>query len=111
MLYYLTAFINLLSAVLGLHFSIQTVRKETDEEQMNALYWFARSIAFVLLTATPLLKRVDDLLLIITTVMLIIQIIDGLIGIYMKNFMRTVGPFFMAVLHAISIFLCWRVLA
>lgn len=100
MTFYITAFLTLLSAALGLLFSVQTVRKSRDVARENAWYLFARSIAMVLLSICALIACSHLFLLAITGAMLVVQVIDGMIGLHLKNRMRTVGPFAMALLHA-----------
>lgn len=104
MKYYLIASITLLSAVLGLLFSIQAVRASEKINRLNALYMLARSTAIVLMAVIPLCVKTSGFLIVITGAMLIIQIIDGIAGIYIKNRMRTIGPFIMAFLHAVCLF-------
>ena len=107
MAYYLTACITSLSAFLGLAFSIYAIKNSESQEKTNALYMFARSIAIVFLSITPFFRDADVLLFIITSSMFIIQVIDGIVGIYIKNRMRTVGPLIMAVLHGICLLICF----
>lgn len=38
--------------------------------------------------------------MVVTSVMLIIQAIDCAVGFYIKNRMRTIGPFIMTLMHA-----------
>ena len=106
MVYYLTACITSLSAFLGLAFSIYAIKNSEDQERTNALYMFARSMAILFISIIPFFQRSDVLLLIITSSMLIIQVIDCIVGIYIRNRMRAVGPFIMAVLHAICLWIC-----
>ena len=107
MAYYLTACITSLSAFLGLAFSIYAIRNSDNQEKTNALYMFARSVAIVFISIIPFFRGSGVLLFIITSSMLIIQVIDGIVGIYIQARMRTVGPFIMAVLHAICILFCF----
>jgi len=107
MSYYLTACITSLSAFLGLAFSIYAIKNSENKEKTNALYMFARCVAIVFISIIPFFQRSDVLLLIITSLMLIIQVIDCIVGIYIKNRMRTVGPSIMAVLHAVCLWICF----
>ena len=107
MAYYITACITSLSAFLGLVFSLFAINKAENQENANALYMFARCIAIVFISAIPFFWRSDILLRILTSSMLIIQIIDGIIGIYLKDCMKTVGPFIMAILHIICLLICF----
>ncbi len=99
MKYYVVAVITFVSAALGLLFSIGALRNGRGTEKENALYMFARSAALVFIAVIPLCVKESGLLVVITGAMLIVQIIDGLIGIYIKSRMRTIGPFIMAACH------------
>ena len=100
MLFYLVACIDLISAILGLLFSIGAVTIGKNAERENALYMFARSAAVVCAAVLTLLFKSNILLMVVTSVMLIIQAIDCAVGFYIKNRMRTIGPFIMALMHA-----------
>ena len=84
MVYYLTACITSLSAFLGLAFSIYAIKNSDNQEKTNALYMFARSMAILFISVIPFFQRSDVLLRIITSSMLIIQVIDCIVGIYIK---------------------------
>jgi len=96
MKYYVVAVITFVSAALGLLFSIGALRIGQGREKENALYMFARSVALVFIAVIPLCVEASGLLAVITGAMLIVQIIDGIMGIYIKSRMRTMGPFIMA---------------
>lgn len=108
MKYYLCAYITLISSILGIGFSIGAIAKETGKNKENALYMLARSIALMVIAVIPVCMEVKNILILITAAMLIVQIIDGLIGIYIKDKMRTGGPFVMALFHAISLLIYLR---
>lgn len=103
--YYMCAGVTLISAVLGTAFSIGAVVKGKGKNRETALYMFARSLALVGIALIPVFMEVNEILLLITGAMLLIQIIDGCIGIAIKSRMRTIGPFIMAAGHAICLFI------
>lgn len=103
--YYISAGVTLISAVLGTAFSIGAVVKGRGKDRENALYMFARSLALVGIALIPVFMEVNEILILITGAMLLIQVIDGCIGIAIKSRMRTVGPFIMAAGHAICLFI------
>lgn len=103
--YYIIAAITFISAGLGLIFAIAECKKAGEKEKLNAIYNLARSAALVFLTVIPLIERSFEILIAVTAAMLIVQIIDGVAGMYVKRFSRVWGPFFMAFTHAICIFL------
>ena len=103
LLYKINANITLLSALLGLCFSIGAVRSANRDSRTNALYLFARSLALAAVTAAPFCIYAPDILFVVTMAMLIVQITDCMIGVIMKRKMRVIGPFIMAVCHGICL--------
>lgn len=101
--YYVCAGITLISAVFGVGFSIGAVVKGKDIEKENALYMFARSLVLVGIALIPVCTKANQILIIVTAAMLLLQVIDGGIGIRIKSRMRTVGPFIMAICHAVCL--------
>lgn len=104
MLYYVTAYTTLISAVLGLVFSLNTARREKGSRE-NALYLSARSLALLCISLIPIRTNTPGILTAATAAMLIVQTTDAFIGIYLKNKIRTIGPFIMAACHAICLLL------
>ena len=105
MAYYLTVFVTLASTLLGMAFAIHAAVKGRHTERYNALYLLTRSAAFVLLAIVPLFWHSESLLIAVTSAMLLVQLIDGIIGIRLKSRMRTAGPFLLTVLHAACLLL------
>lgn len=68
--YFFTAFITLISAVLGLVFSIGAVKKETTNSRTSAFYMLARSFALVFIAMIPIYCRAEKILVVITITML-----------------------------------------
>lgn len=105
MIYYINAYTTLISAALGVCFSIKAVIAEKENNRTNALYTFARSLALMCASVTPVCINTPDILILLTATMLIVQIVDCIIGIIIKSKMRTIGPFIMAVCHAVCLLL------
>lgn len=103
LIYYINAYTTLISAVLGVCFSIRAVIAERKTSRTNALYMFARSLALACAAAIPVCRNAPAILFVVTGIMLIVQIVDCIIGIVIKNKMRTIGPFIMAVCHAMCL--------
>lgn len=102
--YYLYAGITLLSAFLGTGFSVGLILRSKGKDRENALYLFARSLALTGTAVVPICIRGNQTLMMITAAMLLVQIIDGMIGVMIKSRMRTIGPFMMAFCHLICLF-------
>lgn len=105
LIYNINAYTTLISAALGVFFSIWAVIKEKGNSRTNALYMFARSLALTCASVIPVCRDASTILFIATMAMLIVQIVDCIIGIVIKSKMRTVGPFIMAVCHAVCLLL------
>ena len=101
--YYITAVLTLISAAMGVLFSIAFIRNETGNSRINALYMFARSLALLISAIVPFFINSIQILSIITAAMGIVQIVDGFIGIAIKNHIQTFGPFMLAVCHSICL--------
>lgn len=66
---------------------------------------FARSLALTCAAVIPVCRNAPTILFATTMAVLTVQIVDCIIGIAIKSKMRTVGPFIMAVCHAICLLL------
>lgn len=103
--YYICAGITLVSAGLGVGFSIAAILGEAGKNKQNALYMFARSLALLGIAFVPIFIESEKILIMITGAMLVVQVVDGGIGIIIKSRMRTVGPFIMAAFHLFCLLL------
>ncbi len=105
MIYYINAYTTLISAALGVCFSIGAIIKEKGNNRTNALYMFARSLALTCAAVIPICSNAPTILFVVTAAMLIVQIVECIIGIIIKSKMHTVGPFIMAACHAVCLLL------
>lgn len=105
MIYYINAYTTLISAALGVCFSMGAVITEKGNSRTNALYMLARSLALMCAAVIPISRNAPSILFVVTAAMLIVQIVDCIIGIIIKSKMCTVGPFIMAVCHAVCLLL------
>lgn len=90
MIYYINTYTTLISAVLGVCFSIGAVIAERETSRTNALYMFARSFALACVAIIPVCRNAPAILFVVTGIMLIVQLVDCIIGIIIKSKMRTV---------------------
>lgn len=103
--YYLCAVVTLVSTILGFGFSIGAIVRGKGADRENALYMSVRSLALVGIALIPVCIEARAILVIITAAMLLVQVIDGCIGIIIKSGMRTIGSLIMAASHAICLLL------
>ena len=85
-----TAAITLLSALLGLAYSLWAVAHGPATAKTAALYTFARSLA---------LAASVGFLAAVTGALLLVQAVDGCVGLWGTSRPRAAGPFLMALLH------------
>ena len=83
----------------GRSFSLGAVRREQGPARSSALYMLARSLGLTALAAIPVWRHSVGILAAATGVMLLVQAVDGLVGIYLKKPFRAAGPFLMASIH------------
>lgn len=94
-----TAAITLLSALLGLAYSLWAVARGPATAKTAALYTFARSLALAALAAGAFFAGSVGFLAAVTGAMLLVQAVDGCVGLWGKSLPRAAGPFLMALLH------------
>ena len=108
-MYLFCSIITLVSAGLGLIFSMAYAVRETGAARVNALYWAARSAALLGLAVLPCILISSVLLGAVTGAMLLVQLLDGAVGLWRERVLNAVGPFALAALHALSLLLLFTV--
>lgn len=98
-MYYVCAALTLISASISLFFSVLTVRKSEGERKITALYVTARSFALVCVSIVPFFIISKELVSITAAAMIIVQFLDGFIGIKIRDKFETLGPFITAAVH------------
>ena len=66
LIYYINAYTTLISAVLGVCFSVGAIMAAKDTSRTNALYMFARSLSLACVAAIPVCRNVPDILFVVT---------------------------------------------
>lgn len=95
----LCATLTLISALLGVGFAVKSVRTGERACRINGAYTLARSLALAVLALLPYLIRSRGSLMVATGTMLVVQTADALVGVWIRDRMRTVGPGIMALCH------------
>jgi|HubBroStandDraft_4_1064222.scaffolds.fasta_scaffold717798_1 hypothetical protein len=91
-----------ISAIVSLGFSIAAALNSVNETKTMALYASARSVALVLVSAAPFLTGSTQWLLAVACGMTIVQACDAVIGVTIKNRMKTLGPAGIALLNLLA---------
>lgn len=87
-MYYILSVFTIISAFTSLGFSMQSC---IQTKQVNAFYAFSRSLAIALLAFITILITNNSLLISLSILMIIVQLLDGVVGIISKNRFKTYG--------------------
>lgn len=101
--FWICALITLVNALLSLGFSIDTYRESKSNARTNSMYTIARSSALAVVCFVPLFNHSPSWLIATATTMIIVQFVDTLIGIKLKDQMKILGPFIVAVLNLLAL--------
>lgn len=102
-MFWVCAGVTQISAILGVAFAAEAAFRGERTGRTNGLYTLARSVALLLLAAAALAMGSPELVIVSAAVMLVVQGIDGLIGVSLRSRRRTLGPFFLAVCHSLCL--------
>jgi hypothetical protein len=103
------ASITAVSALISLGFSIAAALNTAGEARTMALYACARSVALAVASAVPFLTGSTPWLLAVACSMTIVQACDAMIGVTIKDRMKTLGPAGTALLNLAA--LLWLLVA
>jgi hypothetical protein len=92
MSFYICAAITTFSALVSLGFSIAAIPNTSGQTRTLAFYASARSLAFAILSAWSFVNGSAIWLEAAAIGMIIVQAIDALIGITIRDIMKTLGP-------------------
>ena len=95
--------ITAISAIISLGFSIAAALSATDTARTMALYTCARSTALVIASGVPFLTGSTEWLQAIAWSMIIVQACDAVIGMTIKDRMKTFGPGGTALLNLVAV--------
>ncbi len=90
--FWLCAAITAVSAVVSLGYSVAAVRSPEGPGRTNALYAFSRSLALAVAAVVVLFARSEDWLKAVAVAMTIVQAGDAVIGVQIRDRLKTVGP-------------------
>jgi hypothetical protein len=88
----LCALISAVSALVSLGFSIAAQRIATGAARTMALYACARSLALFVASVVPFLSGSVGWLLAVAWSMIIVQALDAVVGMTVKDNVKTFGP-------------------
>jgi len=99
----LCASVTLISAVVSLGFSIAAAVTGSGAARTMALYACARSVALSIASVVPILTGSVQWLLAVAWSMIIVQACDAVIGITIKDRMKTFGPAATAIFNLAAV--------
>lgn len=94
-MYFIIAIFTSISSLVSLFYAIDACIKT---KQVNAFYAFARSFSIALLCVTTLFFINHQFLFAMTFLMALVQLIDGFIGLKIKDNLKAYGPFSLAII-------------
>jgi hypothetical protein len=97
------ASVTVASAIISFGFSVAAVLGSTGEARTIALYACARSVALVVAGAVPFLTGSTQWLQAVALSMIIVQACDTVIGLTIKDRMKTFGPTGIALLNLAAV--------
>jgi len=99
----LCALISAISALVSLGFSIAAQRTATGAARTMALYACARSLALFVASVVPFLSGSVGWLLAVAWSMIIVQALDAIVGMTIKDKVKTFGPATTALLNLAAV--------
>jgi hypothetical protein len=99
----LCALISAVSALVSLGFSIAVQRTVTGAARTMALYACARSLALFAVSVVPFLSGSVGWLLAVAWSMIIVQALDAVVGMTIKDNVKTFGPAGTALLNLAAV--------
>lgn len=90
------AAITAISAIISFGFSIASVSGASGQARTLAFYVCARSLALVVVSLVSFLNGSSLWLQAAATAMIILQVCDAVVGLTIKDTMKTLGPAFTA---------------
>lgn len=92
--------------------SPQTILPETiipnKASFIFALYAAARTIPFAIIVIYTIITRNKTSLMTLAILAGFIQLVDGFIGIYQHDIMKSAGPFFLSIIQFSSLIWLWK---
>lgn len=90
--FWLCAVITAVSSIVSLGYSAAAVSSSGQRERTNALYAFSRSVALAVVVVVVLFMQSADWLTATAVAMVIVQAGDALIGLQIRDRLKTAGP-------------------
>lgn len=103
MAFWICAFVTLASAVISFGFSIVALSASNDNSKTNAMYASSRSFALVIASLVAFFYHSIVWLAAISTIMILVQFADAIIGIKTRDNLKTYGPVFTAIINLIAL--------
>ncbi len=82
---------------MSLGYSLASMRGPEGPGRTNAFYAFSRSLALAVAAVTVIFARSEDWLMAVAVAMIIVQAGDAVIGVRIRDRIKTVGPALTAI--------------
>lgn len=101
--FFTCALVTAISAIVSLGFSVAAVRSETQNAQTMALYACVRSAALGIASIVSFWTGSSQWLLAVAVIMIIVQAGDALIGLRIKDHLKTFGPAATSIINLLAL--------
>jgi hypothetical protein len=103
--YWACVSVTVISALTSLGFAVSAFRSSSGgtTSHMNAMYALSRSTALAIVSLVPLAYHSRSWLIPIAITMTTVQALDGIVGVRISDFLKTIGPTVIAVLNLLTI--------
>ncbi len=101
--FWVCAIITAVSAFVSLGFSIAGMAAADASSRTSSMYASARSLALVVTATVALLTRSNSYVEAIAVTMVIVQAVDAVIGVRIRDRLKTVGPAATALVNAAAL--------
>ena len=98
------ASITALSAFIGFAFSISETISSQDKARTTAMYLLVRSAVLFTASIVPFFYHSTLLLIAVALCMILVQALDAIIGVIVRDRMRLIGPLVVVALNSLALF-------
>ena len=101
--FWVCAGVTVVSAAVSLGFSVATLPGSAARGDTSSMYASARSVALALTAVVAIFARSNSFLEAIALAMVIMQAVDAMIGVRLRDRFKTIGPAAISVANAIAL--------
>lgn len=101
--FWICAALTVVSALVSTGYAVTSVQSATKESKLPSMYALARSMAILVAALIGLVSFSTDYVTAIALVMIIVQALDTVVGVRIRDTFKTVGPAITAAANAAAL--------